>query len=84
MKIERPNQVWAMDITYIPMVKEFVYLAAAVDRFTSIAFTSVLAEARASIGRYLKWYNGGRPHSSLDRRTPDEADLNHTPLLKAA
>ena len=168
MKVERPNHVWAMDITYIPMAKEFVYLAAVVDwftrrvltwrlsitmdaefcveairealarhdkpdifntdqgaQFTSIAFTSVLieagvaismdgkgswrdnvfvervwrsikyeevylhayatvAEARASISRYLKWYNGGRPHSSLDRRTPDEAYFNHAPLLEAA
>jgi len=168
MKVERPNHVWAMDITYIPMAKGFVYLAAVVDwftrrvltwrlsitmdaefcvealqealaaygkpeifntdqgaQFTSIAFTSVLveagvaismdgkgswrdnvfvervwrsikyeeiylhayvtvAEARASISRYLKWYNGGRPHSSLDRRTPDEAYFNHTPLLEAA
>ena len=31
MKIVRPNQVWAMDITYIPMARGFVYLAA-VDR----------------------------------------------------
>ena len=28
MEIGRPNQVWAMDITYIPMAKGFVYLAA--------------------------------------------------------
>ena len=27
MEIVRPNQVWAMDITYIPMAKGFVYLA---------------------------------------------------------
>jgi putative transposase len=25
MAIERPNQVWAMDITYIPMACGFVY-----------------------------------------------------------
>lgn len=31
MKVERPNQVWAMDITYIPMARGFVYLAAVVD-----------------------------------------------------
>ena len=31
-------------------------------------------EARASIGRYIDgFYNARRPHSSLDRRTPDEA-----------
>jgi putative transposase len=31
--IERPNQAWAMDITYVPMARGFVYLAAAVDWF---------------------------------------------------
>ena len=29
--IERPNQVWAMDITYIPMARGFVYLAVPAD-----------------------------------------------------
>ena len=32
--VERPNQVWAMDITYIPMARGFVYLAAVVDWFS--------------------------------------------------
>ena len=27
IEITRPNQVWAMDITYIPMARGFVYLA---------------------------------------------------------
>ena len=36
------------------------------------AYDSV-AVARASIGRYLDFYNRRRPHWSLDRRTPDEA-----------
>jgi putative transposase len=31
MAITRPNQVWAMDITYIPMARGFVYLAAVLD-----------------------------------------------------
>jgi putative transposase len=167
-RIDRPNQVWAMDITYIPMARGFVYLAAAVDwfsrrvlshrmsitmeadfclealaealakqgrpeifntdqgsQFTSEAFTGVLianeiaismdgrgawrdnvfveriwksvkyeevylraydsvAEARASIGRYLDFYNTRRPHSSLDRRTPDEAYFDHLPQSAAA
>ena len=34
MEIARPNQVWAMDITYIPMAKGFVYLAAVLDWFS--------------------------------------------------
>ena len=34
LAIDRPNQVWAMDITYIPMSRGFVYLAAVVDWFT--------------------------------------------------
>jgi len=29
--IDRPNQVWAMDITYLPMKRGFLYLAAAID-----------------------------------------------------
>ena len=34
MTIDRPNQVWAMDITYVPMARGFVYLAAVVDWFS--------------------------------------------------
>ena len=36
------------------------------------AYDSV-SEARASIGRYLDFYNARRPHSSLDGMTPDQA-----------
>jgi putative transposase len=168
LAVERPNQVWAMDITYIPMARGFVYLAAVVDwfsrrvlawrlsitlevefcldavedalarhgrpeifntdqgsQFTSAAFTGLLlgnaiaismdgrgswrdnvfverlwrsikyeevylraydsvGEARASLGRYLDFYNSKRPHSSLDARTPDQAYFDHLPLLAAA
>ena len=31
MEIVRPNQVWAMDITYIPMARGFAYLAVVLD-----------------------------------------------------
>jgi len=166
LAITRPNQVWAMDLTYIPMARGFVYLAAIIDwhsrrvlswrlsitleadfcvevleealarygkpeifntdqgsQFTSTAFTDVLtqheitismdgrgawrdnifverlwrtikyeevylhaydsvAEARASIARYLSFYHGRRPHSSLDRQTPDQVYFN--PPLRAA
>jgi putative transposase len=166
--VERPNQVWAMDITYIPMARGFVYLAAVVDwfsrrvlawrvsitmevafcleaveealarhgrpeifntdqgsQFTGQDFTGLLldnaiaismdgkgawrdnvfverlwrsvkyeevylraydsvGEARASIGRYLDFYNRKRPHSSLDARTPDHAYFGHLPQVAAA
>ena len=168
MQVIQPNQVWAMDITYIPMAHGFVYLAAVVDwfsrrilshrvsitmeadfciealeealarhgrpqifntdqgsQFTSTAFTDILlkagvkismdgkgswrdnvfverlwrsikyeevylkayetvTEARASIGRYVHFYNTRRPHSSLERRTPDQAYFNWLPQIAAA
>lgn len=34
LEIVRPNQVWATDITYIPMVKGFMYLVAVIDLFS--------------------------------------------------
>jgi hypothetical protein len=34
VSVDRPNQVWAMDITYVPMARGFVYLAAVVDWFS--------------------------------------------------
>jgi putative transposase len=168
MAVDAPDEVWAMDITYVPMARGFVYLAAVIDwfsrrvlswrlsitmeagfcvealeealarhgrpeifntdqgaQFTSHDFTGVLnkagiaismdgkgswrdnvfverlwrsikyeevylkaydtvIEARASIGRYLAFYNGRRPHSSLDRRTPDQAYFTRLPQTAAA
>jgi len=168
VKVEKPNQVWAMDITYVPMAKGFVYLAAVVDwfsrrvlswrlsitmetdfcieavdealmrygkpeifntdqgsQFTSTAFTDLLKtnnikismdgkgawrdnvfveriwrsikyeeiylhayacvkDARTAIGRYLAFYNALRPHSSLDRQTPDEAYYKASQPIPAA
>jgi len=34
MKITRPNQVWATDITYIPMARGFMYLVAIIDWYS--------------------------------------------------
>ena len=64
LEIVRPNQVWAMDITYIPMAKGFVYLAVVLDWFSrrvlswrlSIAMEAsfcveTLAEALAKHGK---------------------------------
>ena len=43
-----------------------------------------VAEARSSLGQYLDFYNRLRSHSSLDRRTPDEAYFQPTSLAAAA
>jgi putative transposase len=47
------------------------------------AYQSV-SEARNSIGRYLDFYDGRRPHSSLDGSTPDQTYFNSPPLRTAA
>src|SRR5262249_3266359 len=44
------------------------------------AYESV-AQARSSIGCYLEFYNTRRPHSALDRRTPDQAYYASLPPL---
>ena len=36
VEIDRPNQVWCSDITYIPMAKGFLYLVAIMDWFSRI------------------------------------------------
>src|SRR5262249_22588687 len=41
-------------------------------------------EARASLSRYIHFYNSHRPHSSLDGRTPDQAYFNSLPFRAAA
>jgi hypothetical protein len=34
--------------------------------------------------RYLDFYNSRRPHTGLDRRTPDQAYFNQPPFRMAA
>jgi putative transposase len=80
MTIDRPNQVWAMDITYVPMARGFVYLAAVVDWFSrrvlswrvsitlEAAFcVEALEEALARHGRPEVFNTDqGSPFTSLD------------------
>jgi len=168
LTIDRPNQVWAMDITYIPMARGFVYLTVVLDwysrrvlahrvsismdtsfcldaleeaidkhgtpeivntdqgsQFTSQAFTGYLkdneieismdgkgswrdnvfverlwrtvkyehvylhaydstSEAKTKLSQYFDFYNQRRPHSRLDRQTPDQVYFNSLPLKQAA
>ena len=34
LAVTRPNQVWVMEITYVPMARGFVYLVAVLDWFS--------------------------------------------------
>jgi putative transposase len=43
-----------------------------------------VAEARTSIAGYFSFYNSRRPHSSLDRQTPDQAYFTPLPQIAAA
>ena len=43
LEIVKPNQVWAMDITYIPMAKGFVYLTCVIDIYSRKILSSVIS-----------------------------------------
>jgi putative transposase len=43
-----------------------------------------ISEVRVSIDHYLDFYNSGRPHSSLDDKTLDQAYFSPLPLRLAA
>ena len=64
LKVDRPNQVWAADITYIPMCHGFMYLVAIMDwysrkvlsfRFSNTLDADFCVEAlEEALGRYGK------------------------------
>lgn len=41
-------------------------------------------DAKAGIGRYVTFYNSRRPHTALDRHTPDAVYSQSLPLATAA
>jgi len=50
-----------------------------------IGIVAGFSSESAGIGRYLTFYNARRPHSSLDRKTPDQAYFNAlAPMMVAA
>lgn len=54
LKIDRPNQLWEIDITYIPMAKGFMYLTAIIDVYSRYVvawdvFNSLDAENSLSV-----------------------------------
>jgi putative transposase len=87
LAIERPNQVWAMDITYIPMRRGFVYLAAVMDwhsrrvlawQLSNTLTTDFCLDAvREAIARY------GAPEIFNTDQGSQFTSLEFTGLLKA-
>src|SRR5690554_7773883 len=53
LDITRPNQVWQTDITYIPMARGFMYLAAIIDVYRSEEHTSELQSRPHLVCRLL-------------------------------
>ena len=45
---------------------------------------NTVSEAKAGLARYFAFYNTRRPHSSLDRMTPEQFYFNSLPQAKAA
>ena len=49
LAVTRPNQVWATDITYVPMARGFVYLVAIIDWFSRRVLARESRRGRVSI-----------------------------------
>ena len=62
---------------------ERVWRSVKYERVYLKAYDNVSA-ARADIVEYLNWYNAQRPHSSLERLTPDEKYFGDLPPMRAA
>ena len=43
-----------------------------------------VSEVKVGLGNYLRFYNGRRPHSSLERQTPDQVYFNQLSTPRAA
>lgn len=88
--VERPNQVWGIDITYIRLCRSWLYLVAVLDWYSRFVVSWELQQS-LEIGFVLQAMQGtlaqaipnivnsdqGRPHQSLGYRTP--ADVYHLP-----
>jgi putative transposase len=87
LAVERPNQVWAMDITYIPMARGFVYLAAVVDWFSRrvlawrLSITLEVEFCLAAVEEALASY--GRPEIFNTDQGSQFTDDDFTGLLRA-
>jgi putative transposase len=53
LAVIRPNQVWAIDITYIPMAKGFLYLTAIIDLYSRYVVGWGLSNSLESVNSHL-------------------------------
>ncbi len=73
--VTRPNQAWAMDISYIPMAHGFVYLAAVVDWFKLVTSLPLEVELdspewqKSECSRIIGLLQGRNVQLSTSRRT---------------
>jgi hypothetical protein len=79
IEITRPNQVWAMDLTYIPMARGFVYLAVVLDWFSRRVLSWRLSWNDAKT--YVDWLSNktGKTYRLL---TEAEYDTQRAPERK--
>ena len=66
LDIARPNQVWRIDITYIPMLHGFMYLTAIIDVYSR----------RIMAWDYIEYYNNRRCHQGIAHQIPMERYRN--------
>ncbi len=65
------------------VIVERLWKSVKYERVYLYAYDSV-TEARKSIMQYMDWYNKSRPHSSLARKTPEEAYVEILPMIEMA
>jgi putative transposase len=75
MVIDAPDKVWAMDITYVPMARGFVYLAAVIDWFSRrvLSWRLSITIAKRSPGGMSAEPTGRRGSASRRWRKPSPA-----------
>ncbi len=72
LRIERPNQVWCADITYIPMRRGFLYLVAIMDWATRMVFDG-LARPHRGHGPISPWRVSNTLHADFCIEGLDDA-----------
>ena len=82
------NRLWSLNLALdlyrsINVFVERLWRSVKYEEVYLRAYDTV-AEARNSLAGYFGFYNSRRPHSSLDRQTPDQAYFTPLPQIAAA